>query len=102
MWPSKPQSYLHSTFEEITDVLVSFRDQVKRFPDDLLLCVFILQNGGRQIRTVKPKSMESSLCFVGLNSSSEQFYYFEMGKEDNLHVSKWGLKQKLSAISKGL
>ena len=59
MWRSEFQSYniassftsilynLHSTFEEITDVLVSFRDQVKCFPDDLLLCVFILQNGGR-------------------------------------------------------
>lgn len=58
LWPSEPQSWnlasstsilynLHSTFEEITDILVSFRDQVKCFPDDLLLCVFILQNGGR-------------------------------------------------------
>lgn len=36
-------AYLHSTFKEITDVLVSFRDQVEGFPDDLLLCVFILQ-----------------------------------------------------------
>lgn len=33
---------LHSTLQEITDVLISFRDQVKCFSDDLLLRVLSL------------------------------------------------------------
>lgn len=35
-------SFLHSTLEEVTDVLVPLWYQMERFSDDLLLCVFSL------------------------------------------------------------
>lgn len=66
---------LHSSFKEIADILVSFRDQVEGFSDDLLLRVFILQDelGNRLLNREKTVNNATSVCLI---ASSEPFHRY--------------------------
>lgn len=66
---------LHSSFEEIADILISFWDQVEGFPDDLLLCVFILEDELGNKRLLNTATV-NNVMFAHLIASSEPVHYY--------------------------